>query len=82
MEHVSNRNQDLPDNNVEDNHSAYDATLDVVVNGKGKDCHGDKDNGEGVGDLGQEDLPEGESLGTFDGVWAVPGKAGGSLFTT
>jgi hypothetical protein len=71
---------DIPDDNVEDNDGDDDAGLDVVLDGKGQGGDGDEDDGQGVCNLGEEDLPEGGALGALDGVGAVPREAGGSVF--
>lgn len=73
---------DIPYNDVEQNDCYNNASLDIVRDGEGQGGNGDEDKRQGVCDLGKEDLPEGWAFGPFDGIRAVPGQPGGSLFTT
>lgn len=70
----------IPHDNVQNNDCDDDAGLDIVLDGEGQGGDGDENDGEGVCNLGEEDLPQRWALGPFDGVEAVPDKPGGGFF--
>lgn len=71
--------RDVPDGNVEEDDGNDDGALDIVADAEGQPGDGDEDQCECVGDLVQEELPEGSSGGGLKGVGAVAGEADGGL---
>lgn len=72
----------IPHDDIEENDGQDHATFDKVVNGKGQRHYGDEHGSQGIGNLLEKDLPDGDALCSLDSVWAVPSQAGGGLLDT
>jgi hypothetical protein len=70
----------IPDNDVEENHSRYDAGFNVILDTKREYHDNYEHEGQAIRDLPEEDLPGRRALCGLDLVGPVPLEAGRGLY--